>query len=129
MNGDATDPRPFFTTPSIAALAAAPDSRTIAYMSNVDGNWELYAVGMAGGAPTRLTNNAASDGLPAWSPDGQSLAFVSDRSGQWALWVMDADGSNERMLALLPGPVDGRVQFEPDYLNHGWLEEQIAWSW
>jgi len=51
------------------------------------------------------------------------------RSGQWALWVMDADGGNQRLLALLPGPVDGRVQFEPDYLNHGWLEEQIAWSW
>ena len=45
------------------------------------------------------------------------------------LWVMDQDGGNERMLALLPGPVDGRVQFEPDYLNNGWLEEQIAWSW
>ena len=43
--------------------------------------------------------------------------------------LVDLDGGNQRLLALLPGPVDGRVQFEPDYLNYGWLEEQIAWSW
>jgi Tol biopolymer transport system component len=129
MNGDATNQHPVFSTGSIAALAAAPDSTTVAYMSDVDGNWDIYSVDMQGENSRRLTNDPGQDGLPAWSPDGQSIAFVSDRSGQWALWVMDADGRNERMLALLPGPVDGRVQFEPDYLNHGWLEEQIAWSW
>jgi TolB protein len=133
MNGDATSQRPFYSRSTskggIAALAAAPDSRTVAFMADEGGNWDIYSVGVDGSAPQRLTNDPARDGLPAWAPDGQSLAFVSDRSGQWALWVMDADGSNERMLALLPGPVDGRVQFEPDYLNNGWLEEQIAWSW
>jgi Tol biopolymer transport system component len=129
MNGDATNQRPFFSTGSIAALAAAPDSATVAYMSDEGGSWDIYSVDTQGANLRRLTDDPGQDGLPAWSPDGQSIAFVSDRSGQWALWVMDADGSNEQMLALLPGPVDGRVQFEPDYLNHGWLEEQIAWSW
>lgn len=129
MNGDSTDQRPFYTTSSIAAIAASSDSRTVAYMSDSDGNWDIYSVGTGGSNAQRLTTDPAQDGLPAWSPDGKSIAFVSDRSGQWALWVMDSDGSNQRMLAMLPGSVDGRVQFEPDYLNHGWLEEQIAWSW
>ena len=130
MNGDATNQRAFFSTPSIGAIAAAPDNGTIAYMSaDADGNWDIYSVDTQGGNVRRLTEDPARDGLPAWSPDGNSIAFVSDRSGQWALWVMDANGGNERMLAMLPGPVDGRVQFEPDYLNNGWLEEQIAWSW
>lgn len=128
MNGDATNQRPFFSTGSITAIAAAPDSRTVAYMGESGGNWDIYSVGTDGENAQRLTDDPARDGLPAWSPDGESIAFVSDRSGQWALWVMDAGGGNQRMLALLPGPVDGRVQFEPDYLNHGWLEEQIAWS-
>ena len=129
MNGDATNQRTIFSAPSIGSIAAAPDSSEIAYMSAADGNWDIYSVDVQGGSVRRLTNDPARDGLPAWSPDGNSIAFVSDRSGQWALWVMNKDGSNERMLAMLPGPVDGRVQFEPDYLNNGWLEEQIAWSW
>ena len=129
MNGDATNQRTIFSTPSIGSIAAAPDSSTIAYMSDTGGSWDIYSVDIQGGSARRLTDDPARDGLPAWSPDGNSIAFVSDRSGQWALWVMNKDGSNERMLALLPGPVDGRVQFEPDYLNNGWLEEQIAWSW
>jgi uncharacterized protein YraI len=129
MNGDATNQRAFASAPSIGAVAAAPDSTTIAYMSNADSNWDIFSVDIQGENLRRLTDDPARDGLPAWAPDGQSIAFVSDRSGQWALWVMDRDGSDERMLALLPGPVDGRVQFEPDYLNNGWFEEQIAWSW
>jgi uncharacterized protein YraI len=130
MNGDSTNQRAFFTTSdAITAIAAAPDSRTVAYMADSGGNWDIYRVNTDGSNPQRLTDDPARDGLPAWSPDGASVAFVSDRSGQWALWVMDADGGNQRLLAYLPGPVDGRVQFEPDYLNHGWLEEQIAWSW
>lgn len=128
MNGDATNQRPFFATGSITAIAASPDSQAVAYMGDSGGNWDIYRVGVDGENARRLTDDPARDGLPAWSPDGQSIAFVSDRSGQWALWVMDSDGDNQRLLALLPGPVDGFVQFEPDYLNHGWLEEQIAWS-
>jgi len=128
MNGDATNQRPFFTTGSITAIAASPDSQAVAYMGDSGGSWDIYVVGTDGKNARRLTDDLARDGLPAWSPDGQSIAFVSDRSGQWALWVMDSDGDNQRLLSLLPGPVDGFVQFEPDYLNHGWLEEQIAWS-
>jgi hypothetical protein len=56
--------------------------------------------------------------------------------GSEELWSMDgrtdemrADGSAVRRIVALPGLVDGRVEFEPDYLNNGWLEEQISWSW
>ncbi|MFN8465326.1 MAG: hypothetical protein U0X20_07225 [Caldilineaceae bacterium] len=97
-----------------------------------DGNWDITAWTSRSGNARRLTNDPAC--ATGCRPEdhrivGNSIAFVkNDRSGQWALWVMNKDGSNERMLAMLPGPVDGRVQFEPDYLNSGWLEEQIAWS-
>ena len=32
-----------------------------------------------GSAPTRLTNNPATDNLPSISPDGTKVAFSSDR--------------------------------------------------
>ncbi|MCB0053131.1 MAG: PD40 domain-containing protein, partial [Caldilinea sp.] len=79
-------------------------------------------------AVTRLTDDAAEDGLPTYSPNGEYIAFVSDRGGAWGLWRMAPDGSDVQLIATLPGPVDGRVEFEPDYLNNGWLEEQISWS-
>ena len=34
------------------------------------------------------------DGQPAWSPDGRRIAFVRQRR----VWVMDADGSNPRVV-------------------------------
>ena len=33
-----------------------------------------------GSGQTRLTNNPAADGEPAWSPDGTKIAFTSDRA-------------------------------------------------
>lgn len=115
--------------PSIRAPAISPDQRTVAYMAFTRGNWDLYTFDLLDRTVTRLTDDPAEDGLPAFSPNGEYIAFVSNRGGAWALWRMNADGSNVRQIVALPGPVDGRVEFEPDYLNNGWLEEQISWSW
>jgi dipeptidyl aminopeptidase/acylaminoacyl peptidase len=38
------------------------------------------------------------DWAPAWSPDGEKIAF--ERDG--AIWVMNADGSEERVVARPP---------------------------
>jgi tRNA A-37 threonylcarbamoyl transferase component Bud32 len=81
-----------------------------------DGNWEIYKANNVGQGITRLTNDPAIDGLPTWSPDGKYIAFLSTRDGQWAIWVMNADGSNQRKLFNLPGPMG------PD-----WPEERISW--
>jgi TolB protein len=115
-------------TDSIRAPAVAPDVRTVAYMAYVDGNWELFSLDLASRMATRLTDDAAEDGLPAFAPNGEYIAFVSNRGGAWGLWRMAPDGDNVQLIATLPGPVDGRVEFEPEYLNNGWLEEQISWS-
>ena len=56
-----------------------------------DDEADLYRVPLKGGAPTRLTKNAARDVSPSVSPDGKQIAFVSDRSGGENIWVMPAD--------------------------------------
>jgi uncharacterized protein YraI len=126
---DGTNQQTRWVTPSMKALSAAPDGSRVAFMAFADGQWDIHTYDFATDATRQLTNDPAEDGLPAWAPDGASIAFASNRSGQWGLWVMDADGTDERLITLLPGSVDGRVQFEPDYLNKGWIEEQIAWGW
>ena len=34
-----------------------------------------------------------------WSPDGRTIAFATRRRSSIDLWLMDADGTNERILA------------------------------
>ena len=93
----------------------------VAFMSDRDGNWEVYSLDMNGGAaPKRLTENASQDGLPTWSPDGKSIAFVSNQGGAWAIWVMNANGSNQRKLFDLGG---GYGSGESD-----WTTERISWA-
>jgi Tol biopolymer transport system component len=123
------DQQKLFAAPSLHAPDATGDGRRVVYMgADKQGNWDIYRLEVASGVVTRLTDHAATDGLPAWSPNAEYIAFVSDRGGRWGLWAMNADGSNERLIVNLPGSVDGRVKNEPDYLNNGWLEEQIAWG-
>ena len=49
--------------------AWSPDGAKIAFMSERDGNWEIYVMNANGSSQTRLTNNSGYDGSPAWSPE------------------------------------------------------------
>lgn len=76
----------------------SPDGTKIAFMSNRDGNSELYVMNRDGSNVRRLTNHPANDVTPTWSPTGQQIAFTSDRAGNPNIWIMNADGSQQRQL-------------------------------
>ena len=107
---------------------ASPDGDKVAFMSQRDGNWEVYVMDMDGSGIQRLTDNEDTDGLPIWSPDGQTIAFASDRSGEWAIWAMNPDGSNQRMLFSLGGSLHGYVETQQEYKGGGWEEERLSWG-
>jgi TolB protein len=109
-------PRQITSDPSDTAPAAL--GRQVAFMSNRDGNWEIYVVASDGSGLRRLTDNPANDGLPTWSPDGKALAFVSDRGGAWAVWVVNADGTGVHKLFDIGG----------GGLAQDWQNEQISWA-
>ncbi len=84
--------------------AWAPDGDVLAFVSDRDGNPEIYVLDTdESGPPQRLTMNEAEDSQPVWSPDGNRIAFVSQLHGPAAssgseIFVMDADGANQQRL-------------------------------
>ena len=84
----------------------------IAFMSNRDGNYEIYVMDADGGNQQRLTNNPHADWSPSWSPDSKRIAFTSSRDGNTDIYVMDADGGNQRRRTNNPHSDGG-----PAWLN------------
>jgi len=89
----------------VACTSVAGASGQIAFVSDRDGNDEIYVINADGSSPTRLTNNAATDFEPAWSPNAQKIAFTSQRDDAhyYEIYVMEADGSHPTRLTNNPG--------------------------
>jgi hypothetical protein len=99
----------------ITCAPLPPITGRLAFVSERDGNSEIYAINADGTDLVRLTSNAATDVDPAWSPDGTRIAFVSNRdAGQERsdIYVMDADGSN--VVRLTFGSINIGPSWSPD---------------
>lgn len=80
----------------------SPDGALIAYLSDRDGNVEIYVVNADGSNPRRLTSTPATEGSPSWTPDGRQIVYASNASGNFQVWIMNADGSGQRQLTQEP---------------------------
>lgn len=88
-------------TPTIDA--SRPDMTDFAFISNVDGNDDIYLYDASEEVIRRLTNDPASDRSPVWSPDGTRIAFSRGPEDDRVIYVMDADGSDQRNITGMPG--------------------------
>ena len=79
--------------------AFSPDGSRIVFVSNRDGNPEIYAMDADGSNVARLTNDPQLDGHPVFTPDGQSILFQSQRAGgKLQIFSMNADGTGVKQL-------------------------------
>jgi TolB protein len=124
---------------------ASPDGKTIVFTSLKDGDLEIYTMNIDGSNVRRLTHTIGYDGGPAFSPDGKLIVYRAFhpstpydsaeytsllaehlvRPTRVDIWVMNADGSDQRMVIHLPAPnfapyfhPDGkRIIFASSYLH------------
>ena len=89
------------------AIACSSDSddgpsgsqERIVFISDRDGNPELYVMNSAGSDVRRLTETPAEELSPVWSPAGDEIAFIRIDGDRTAYLAINADGTNERLLA------------------------------
>jgi len=91
---------------TLGAVGAPSSAARIAFVSDRDGNDEIYVMSSDGSGQTNLTNNPGGDLRPAWLPDGSRIAFISERDGNDEIYVMSADGSGQTRLTDNPAEDD-----------------------
>src|SRR6267154_3003916 len=76
----------------------SPDGKTLAFVGERSGDFDIYAIPAAGGEETRLTTAPGLDDGPEYTPDGQYVYFNSERTGHMQIWRMKADGSEQTQV-------------------------------
>ena len=85
----------------------------IVYVSDTDGDRDIYVVDPKTGESSRLTNNGGPDEDPRWSPDGRQIAYVTRESGDKEINVISGEGVDLTRLTDNPG-LDASPRWAPN---------------
>ncbi len=113
---------------TVTGLAFSRDGRYLAY-GGIDLDKEtsdIYRINLRSLDRINLTaSHQGADNYPSWSPDGSQIAFTSDRpleagaeSGIQHIWVMNADGSQVKLLLPVETALDMQ-DFQPAWAASG----------
>jgi len=81
----------------------SPDGEYITFMSDRDGDWDIYYMKSDGsGKDIKITNNTATDRYPSWSNVGNRIIYHSDRDGNLNLYIYNMETEEEVRLTNHP---------------------------
>jgi TolB protein len=83
--------------------AVSPDGSRIAFLSNKEGEEDVYVVARDGTGEVRITNTLGYKDGANWSSDGQHLWFSAFADGVSRIYSIDPDGRNLKQIGTVPG--------------------------
>src|SRR5204863_5666928 len=78
----------------------SPDEKTLAFVGERNGDFDIYAIPAAGGEEKQLTTAKGLDDGPEDFPDGKYIYFSYGRRGDMLIWWMHADGCGQVRIAF-----------------------------
>ena len=109
-NNPANDAQP--TWVSDTGLFSSAGER-IAFVTDRDGNQEIYVMSSEGTDPVNISNSGGEDFNPRATRSGARIVFVSTRDGSQDVFVMNADGNDQGNLSNDPSQ-DAYPAWSPD---------------
>jgi len=83
----------------------SPDGKHIAYMSDENGNFDIYVMNVDTGQARNLTEaHTGDDTSPEWSPDGNWIVYYSDRGGGGIYHVSNMGGAPILVINIATNP-------------------------
>ena len=108
----------------------SPNGQRIAFWAVDTGSRRsIWTLPVAGGNPTRVTNDDHVNWNPVWSPDGRYLYFASDRGGPMNFWRVPIDQESGKVLGdvepvTAPTPWSGFLTFSRDGRNFAYATDE-----
>lgn len=91
------------------------NGKEVLYLSNVDGDLELYVSDMESGKTRQLTNNELDDNEASWSPDGKWIVYTGRVKSDLEIFLVSSDGKKNKRLTHHEQGID----FSPQWSNDG----------
>jgi TolB protein len=82
----------------------SPDGNKMAYVSERNGQPQIFIQDLLSGEARRLTFNGDYNTQPTWSPSGDKIAYTTcENSGEFNIFTVGADGAGLRQLTAHAG--------------------------
>jgi Tol biopolymer transport system component/DNA-binding winged helix-turn-helix (wHTH) protein len=77
---------------SPSTFSLSPEEDRIVYADGKNGRRDIWVMPLAGGEPTRVTDDEADDRRPVWRPGGEGIVYSSNRNGIYQICMAYLNG-------------------------------------